>query len=546
MTFWLIMVTFFISIIYYSLSPRTDKITLEQPIGEAAVVSLVSQHQGAKNYSLQRMQGTDYIPSYAGSEPAWRAYPQNVILKMRPFKGLSSSNITSDTTLKYGTDASKFVSVFACVNSDRPDQLAGDCTRKSDKYLVTYGFQQDGWSENVKQKEYWRTAISNLTYNSNECGTLIRRDDLSTASVEYAVDTPYATTKEVNKTENGVEKTIRELKQTVPPAITNKMADMMGDEALPDMLFCLTKWRLPYEQSGLVLHLDAVNNSGSGHKTKGSHWVNLGIDSSYSGQIHGNPLWAHGGLSLDGTIDYVSSSLSQRELGSGFTITAVVRFADQSAIETGSLWGAATEGDRPRIVGGEPDKEAKVLKFGLSDAPNSMIRVPFDRFRVAGDLTRPVQLTYVVSMSATPGGGWHVLYVDNEKVACANGEGVNQACSLGTRATASDMADRSLDFGRINGSNSGFRGVFYNLKVYDRPLARTGCHMQLKKDENGVVVKDDAGVEVYECASGYSIVDKQPIYQNYLWDRRRFGVGGGLSGGVRLNENITPEGTSGS
>lgn len=546
MTFWLIMITFFISVFYYSLSPRTDKVNVEQPIGEAAVVSLVSQHQGAKNYTLQRMQGADYNPSYTGSESAWRAYPKDMVLKMRPFRGLKGANSTSDTTLKYGTDATTFVSVFACINPDRSDQLADNCTRESDKYLVTYGFQQDGWSETVKRKEYWRTAISKLTYNSNECGTLIRRDDLATPSVEYAVDTPYATTKEVNKTENGVEKTTRELKQTVPPAITNKMADMMGDEALPDMLFCLTKWRRPYEQSGLVLHLDAVNNSGSGHKEKGSHWVNLGIDSAYSGQIHGNPVWSRGGLTLDGVGDYVSTRMTQRELGGGFTITAVVRFADQSAIENGSLWGAATQGDRPRFVGGAPDKEAKVLKFGLSDAPDSMIRVPFDRFRVAGDLTRPVQLTYVVSMSASLGGAWHALYIDNEKVPCSKGEGENQACSLGSRTTASDMADRTLDFGRVNGANSGFRGTFYNLKVYDRPLARTGCHMQLKKDENGQVVKDANGVEVYECASGYSIVDKQPIYQNYLWDRRRFGVGGGVSGGVRLNENITPDETSGS
>lgn len=518
MTFWLVMITFFISIVYYTLYPRTDKVTLEQPIGEAAVVSLVSMHQGAKNYALQRMQGANYEPSYKGAAADFRPFPVTMVQKMRPTRGFSDANLTSDATLADGNDGSHFVSVFACVDPDRNDRLAGDCVRASDKYIVTYGFQQDGWSERVRQKEYWRTAISTLTHNSNECGTLIRRDDLSTSATEYAVDTPHAAGETIDKTVNGVEESYIRLRQIVPPAITNKMAELVGAENLPDMLICLTKWRVPYVQDGLVLHLDAVNNNGNGHKTEGVNWVNLGINTA-TATVQGSAAWTNGGLTLSGGTDnYVTTTMKPGNLGNAFTVSATVRFADEAAIKKGGLWG--TLGG---LVGGLPDTENKVLKFGLADAPDSMLAVPFDKFNVAGNLTRPVQVTYVVQLSETDGSAWHAVFVDDKQIAHG---------TLGSTTTAADLSGAVLEFGRVpaNGATTTFKGTLYSVKVYNRLLATQGAKKVLGVDET-------TGEEVYKDTGQKIITDKRDVHQNFIWDKRRYGVGASVTG-ARVNETV--------
>ncbi len=522
MTFWLVMVTLFISIVYYSLYPRTDKVSLEQPIGEAAVVTLVSMHQGAKNYALQRMLGADYDPSYKGASQAFRPFPVTMVQKMRPTRGLNEANLTSDATLSDGEDGSHFVSVFACVNPDRNDQLVDDCIRASDKYIVTYGFQQDGWSERVRQKEYWRTAISNLTYNSNECGTLIRRDDLSTSATEYAVDTPHAASETIDKTIDGVEQTFVQLHQIVPPAITDEMAKLLGGhDNLPDMLICLTKWRLPYEQDGLVLHLDGINNNGSGHKTLGTNWVNLGINTADTATVHGDAVWEKGGLMMDGN-NYVTTTMRQEELGNAFTISAVVRFSNEDSIKRGGLWGVGNLG-RYRLIGGEADEENKVLRFGIRDTDNpglsgTMLEVPFDKFRLAGNVTTPVQVTYVAQLSSSPGAAWHALFVDDKQIAHQ---------SLNLTATAGDLGTAPLEFGRVNAAST-LLGTLYNVKVYDRSLATQGCKKELKPNESGE--------EVYECTTQNIITDKRKIHNNFIWDKRRFGVGAALPSGIRAGE----------
>lgn len=503
MTFWLVMLTFFASVFFYALYPRDDKVALEKPIGEGAVASFIQQHQAAKNYMIQEMSPP---PAESGGSNAFRVFPKANLIKLLPNKRLTQQNIGSDAALtnEDSSAGESFVSVLACVDPTDTTKLADTCDDLSLKYTITYGYQQGWWSQTVQTKEYWRTNISKLTYNSPECGTLIEADAIGNL---YAVDQPHASLESV-VTDTGSSKV--QLAQTVPQAITSHLQSKGVD--LEDILFCITRYKTPYDQNGLIIHLDSINNTGYGHITSPQVFTNLGTSTAYNGLLKGSftfqgPLeenganWLGGGLYLDGSNAYVDTTFPQSELTDVFTIAAVVKFENALAFKKGALWGGAGT-TKPYLVGGAPDASGTALEFGFSTG--NRLSAPMSLFQDKAGRFKTVSVVYVAHLSRTAGESWHVLLIDNQVV---------DASDLNLTITASDLSEKPIEVGRINEGGETFQGNLFNFKIYTQALATYACTKKI--DEAGNVV----------CTGSKNVLDKRRAYQNFLIDRRRFGVG---------------------
>ncbi|MDR2902514.1 MAG: LamG domain-containing protein [Lactobacillales bacterium] len=434
MTFWLFMITIFVGIFYFAMYPRTDKVNVDKPLGEASVEAFVEQHQAAKDYLYQMMTPPSDLANDSASGGRAKIFPTTRLNSFIPHNSLNTE-IRDDTTLS----GDGFVSVLICSDATgtTPSTTCDDYTNK---YVVTYGTQQSWWLEKDARLEYWRTAILKVTKGSPECGTLYKGP----------LDTQY----KIDNTQS--------MPKAVPEAVTTVLEgvitghDSGGGAQLNNLLVCLTPYKLPYVTDSLTLHYDAINNAGFKNITSQNPWYDLHSKNS-TGQIIGftsEPVsdWRAGGLYMHGTNNYIQLPISLYQLGNSFSIDLVLKMED---VTHPGLFGST---GTPQLLGGIYDTDSKTISFGFTGS--TQLKIPVGAFRynpVAGSAypegaPRTITLTYTVENLSS--GGMHKLYINGNLIAQDH---------LGINLT---LPGTLLEIGRVGAETNTFKGYIYNIKVY--------------------------------------------------------------------------------
>ncbi|MDD3668939.1 MAG: hypothetical protein PHX68_01440 [Alphaproteobacteria bacterium] len=297
MIVWGAIFTFLISILTYMFFPRSDVVQVEQPLAEPAVLAFVEQHQAAKNYMKYMMQisrgesGTDFI----------KIPPATSLVDYMP------RGIIHQVGTGFGLPANyRYNSALACIGAT--GTLTSNCPAATSQFIVTMGraSEQTWWDLTQMRPDSWRRAILKLTRGSTECGTLFEKT-LPGNVKNYFVDTSQRLV-------------------PVPAAITNYLG--IDD----DILFCITPFARPYAQGNLALHVDAINNTGTGNANNAAIF-NFGTGTftlTNNNIVSGVPYWK---MSSSITMERTSGNLKTGPI----LISTTLRLATNAA-GTAPIW----------------------------------------------------------------------------------------------------------------------------------------------------------------------------------------------------------------
>lgn len=302
MLFWSFVLAFVLGILYYTMYPRPDAITVvEKPQAETAVVAFLNAHQVAKElmYSMD-----DLIPVTVtnpdGSTTQKEGEYETPVIRMTYVNQMKNVPMTLTTSTSgvfdgllpaegaaLGEDALKdlgyinqdirnkraykFVkpnrrdevfSAVACIKTiyetdpatglpitdpisglpvEKEKQLTFTCGTDTTDYVISImNPDTASWIDNEKiaRHELWRGALLHRTRGSYECGLLYPA--AGSVSADGAGDLPAVTpAAQYDKNAKYVLDNSVRFTSSIPREITNKLEGKMGSD-LTDMLFCIT------------------------------------------------------------------------------------------------------------------------------------------------------------------------------------------------------------------------------------------------------------------------------------------------------------------
>lgn len=258
MLFWSFILAFVLGILYYNLYPWSNMVEVrDKPLAESAIIGFVNSHQSAKNalYHFEedsegnRVIVLDYVnqmPLVSASKPEtdqsglYLFDPQNPDLLSDKF-GHINQTLRNSALIGQPRSRLKDVHSFvACIKVNVNEitnvvtkELTFDCDNDiTQNYVVTYMDQPLWWSEDVRKKELWRSAILRRTKGSDECGVLYPRLSAGHAAItglsRFDKDSEYV----LDNSQRYI--------VSIPKEITATMKTNFGGAALDDLLFCIT------------------------------------------------------------------------------------------------------------------------------------------------------------------------------------------------------------------------------------------------------------------------------------------------------------------
>lgn len=260
MLYLMAVLTFLAGILFYTLSPREDRLNMDVFQGEPFIQSFLSQHQAAKDY-LRRWYGINK--------------PQDKVFNLRPelvnyLSGGLDHEMCGDEnypdTFNQASDplgdstAPCFVSRVVCttINGAAPQNCASSDPTEPTIYVVTYGGLKDdkrpawwpkGSTSRVRQYERWRRAFASRTTGSTSCGTIFEKKGLDDRS-QYCLDIGAATFKKDSS-----------CAKVIPEGVLRGLFG--GDAPTSDMFFCMSKVKqgpFPYYPASLQRFWDGLDN----------------------------------------------------------------------------------------------------------------------------------------------------------------------------------------------------------------------------------------------------------------------------------------------
>lgn len=263
MLYLMAVLTFLAGILFYTLSPREDRLDMDVFQGEPFIQSFLSQHQAAKDY-LRRWYGINK--------------PQGEVFNLRPelvnyLSGGLDHEMCGDEdypdTFNQAGDplgdstAPCFVSRVVCttINGAAPQNCASSDPNDPEPtiYVVTYGgltkeghrpaWWPKGSTSRVRQYERWRRAFASRTTGSTSCGTIFKKERLDGRS-QYCLDIGAATFKKDSS-----------CAKVIPNGVLSGLFE--GGEPTSDMFFCMSKVKqgpFPYYPASLQRFWDGLDN----------------------------------------------------------------------------------------------------------------------------------------------------------------------------------------------------------------------------------------------------------------------------------------------
>ncbi len=460
MAFWVAAMTFIVSLFVYMMYPRSDHLQLEKPRAEGVIVSFVDQHQAARNYMLQFLTLTA-AEKNIGTTSLYKISPK--IERFMPYSA-TLENYQNEDKMNPETG---YVSALACLSSPNARDLSASCAPSDLKYIITYGYPQDWWPNDISNKELWKRAILKRAKGTPDCGTIYPKNEYVGFDRSYLVNTT------------------QKLARSIPVAISkalisegmNFSSGDLNTEPLEGVLFCISPFNQPYETEGLLVHYDAINNTGSGHDNAAigttGEWVNLNTLYSSSSESSlnekGNAL-LHNFSFLDTTAglkftenQYIQT-INERALGNNFTISYIIE-PDASSIQNKTTMTFLKGGISGNYLNHQFDASGFNLKIATA---TNVITAPLSYFLTSSNKARRVAVTYVVQ-DLTLSSAKYSLYINGQKIS----EGTKSALPSG-------LADGTLTIGSSSGN--GFKGILYNFKLYNKALTSEQVEKNFQTD----------------------------------------------------------------
>ena len=255
MLYLMAVLTFLAGILFYTLSPREDRLNMDVFQGEPFIQSFLSQHQAAKDY-LRRWYGINK-PS---GKSVFNLRPELVNYLSGGLDHEMCGDENHPDTLNQADDPLKdeakppcFVSRVVCTTSNGASTQ--DCASPDPTiYVVTYGgltkeghrpaWWPKGSTSRVRQYERWRRAFASRTTGSTSCGTIFENDG------QYCLDIGAAAFKKDGS-----------CAKVIPNGVLSGLFG--GDAPTSDMFFCMSKVKqgpFPYYPASLQRFWDGLDN----------------------------------------------------------------------------------------------------------------------------------------------------------------------------------------------------------------------------------------------------------------------------------------------
>ena len=234
---------FIASIMTYMFFPRSDSYQIDMYREETNIVTLLNQHQAAKDYMKQMI-------TWTTSDSKFHTFDADNLWKMLPphlrgdiyggFHDISTNNSTPDDG---------FISSLVCL--DESENIAS-CPQNK-QYVLTTGYQPDWWPDDSYT---WLRSMQKRSYGSTVCGILA--DVIDGPEVAYAINNGQKHTGFTKHTGTG--------KSIIYPAVSAQL-DSWYYDTTRNVLICMTPYTYPYSGTP-VYHWDSVSNKkGAGYES---------------------------------------------------------------------------------------------------------------------------------------------------------------------------------------------------------------------------------------------------------------------------------------
>ncbi len=232
---------FIASIMTYMFFPRSDSYQIDMYREETNIVTLLNQHQAAKDYMKQmitwNVSGADFHTFNADN--LWKMLPPHLKGNEEGgFHDISTDNSTPDDG---------FISSLVCL--DESENISSCPT--DNQYVLTTGYQPDWWPDTSRA---WLRSMQKRSYGSTVCGIL--EDVIPGAGQAYAINNGQKYTGFTKHFDTG--------KRIIYPSVSEKLDNWYSDTSR-NVLICMTPYSYPYANTP-IYHWDSVsNNKGNGH-----------------------------------------------------------------------------------------------------------------------------------------------------------------------------------------------------------------------------------------------------------------------------------------
>ncbi len=354
MLYLMAVLTFLAGILFYTLSPREDRLNIEVFQGEPFIQSFLSQHQAAKDY-LRRWYGIQK-PDPADDRTVFNLQPEFLeYMDIHLGSEMCYNNAALDPLA--ADDAPCFVSRIACLNT--AGTAAQACKDSDNIYVVTYGglyydaakneYERPAWwpqesTSRARRNERWRRSFATRTSGSQTCGTIF---DDPTSTGNFCLDNG------VRAIKNGV---------CAKPIPAGLVAVLFPSGPTSDMFLCMSKVKqgpFAYYPANLVHFWDGLDNqakhapnSSSKSRLEGTtgKWLDLvsttvagkydtstKVFSDLNGAYFGPDSVKRPAITLEGPNTAVDFDINSGVLTHDFTLTLLVGFDPQTASSVGAV-----------------------------------------------------------------------------------------------------------------------------------------------------------------------------------------------------------------
>ena len=277
MVFWLSVLVFIAGIMTYMFFPRSDQYALNIFQEEGNVVTFVNQHQAAKDLMYQMISwnpntddGVYALPDIDAADNN-RPYLQATIphiMQDDVYEGENPLNVNPDKDDSDGNFTSAIVCMADCPSGEPcaagvEGKLLTRCP-SNEQYVITYGYFPEWWKDGTHRKQAWFRALLKRTHGSTVCGVL-------TDQGVYNENTLYS----INNSQRFSGYQVLVGKRVIQPVLTNRLSSLGVStcetpgacaDPLRDLLFCMTPFKNPYQETPLF-HWDTANNNRTAHQS---------------------------------------------------------------------------------------------------------------------------------------------------------------------------------------------------------------------------------------------------------------------------------------
>ena len=218
-----------------------------------------------------------------------------------------------------------------------------------------------------------------------------------------------------------------------------------------------------YVSNGLVLHYDAINNTGSGHSSTTTTWKDLsgnGNDGTLLG-FDSNSGWQDNFIKFDGVNDYI---LSKNNLGlSGDCPLSMCVVAAWD----GDEW---ISGNWPSYMGIDYCNDYNGLSMTMNDGKPAL---DFWNYRYMSNTALSVKQIYQICLTKEPGA------INTTSKIYVNGQ---EIVGTGNSTNPIDIVDAKAVIGRLD-ANRWANARIYNVKYYNKALTSSEIQENYKTDK---------------------------------------------------------------